>query len=288
MNGAVAPLTGVKAKFRFATRKFHAWWEGYAFDEAAERAALQASLPLASGMTGRPVKDIVAETIWGAGRLGPGSPVWTMRYARMLSLAGKAKVTVLGAEGGGVLRDLEEGARWKATGLTDAVGFERSGLCHHDAAMQRLQKAETDGVLSYFQLSHDTNRAIFSAELLKPQAKAVFIDYAVIRKGARLPACFPSDFAGAPKTETDYRSILKSAGFVVEEIGDDTTAFLPLIERGWAGWRGAYEAISNVENSAMRADFLHAMSQQARLWAERYEALRSGQLRVIYMRAKRN
>lgn len=288
MGESAAKLPGVKARAVFAARRFHAWWEGYAFDSASERAALLAQLPVAGMATGRPTADIVAESIWGGGRLEPGSPVWTMRYARMLGLPVKADVVVFGAGAGGPVRDLHHGTRWKVTGLTNAVGVADGNLRSHEQALQRMQKATADGALSFFQLSSDANPmafAEFSAELMLPNSKTVFVDYAVARKGARLPRCFPG--AAAPKTETEYRDALRAGGFVIEEAGDDTLAFMPLIAQGWAGWRRAYDAMTHVEDLPLRAEMLRAMSDHAKLWAERYEALKSGQLRVLFMRAAR-
>lgn len=288
MNAATAKLPGMRAKLTFASRRFYAWWEGYAFDPDAERAALQASLTSAGGVSGRPVEDIVAEAIWGAGRLEPGTPAWTMRYARMLQLPVKASVMVFGAGAGAPLDDIDRGTRWKAHGLTHAKNVKRARLGHYSSAVERIHKPDADGALSLFQLTRDASPTVFAeiaAALVQTGAKTVFIDYAVARKGARLPACFPG--GANPKTESDYRAALRSAGFFVDEAGDDTRAFLPLIEQGWTGWRRAYEAISHIEDACLRAEMMCAMRDQAELWAERYEALNSGQLRVMFLRTTR-
>lgn len=285
---AAAKLPGMQAKLAYASRRFHAWWEGYAFDEVAERAALQAMLPSPGGASGRPVEDIVAEAIWGQGRLEPGSAEWTMRFARMLSLSRKSSAVVFGAGAGGPLHDLLSGTRWKAKGFTHAKGAHAPHLSHYSEAMGRINKAGADGGLSFFQLSRDANPiafAEFAAELMAPGAKAVFTEFAVVRRGARLSKCFPASHGAGPKTESEYRDALRAAGFVVEEAGDDTLAFLPLIETGWAGWRRAYNAISHIEDIGLRAQMMRALSDHARLWAERFEALKSGQLRVIFLRA---
>ncbi len=290
MTANAAKLPSVRARLAFAARRLHAWWEGYAFDEAAELAALQAMLPVAGSPSGRPIEDIVAESIWGHERLEPGSPAWTMRYARMLGLPVKARVVVFGAGMGGPLTDLAHGTRWKAQGFTHAKAAQGPHLRGYDGAMGRMNKARANGALSFFQLSRDANPAAFSefvAEMLVPDARVVFADYAVVRKGARLPRCFPAVSRGAPKTETEYRDALRAADLVVDEVGDDTAAFLPLIEHGWAGWRQAYTAMTHVEDMALRAKMLHALSAHACLWAERYEALKSGQLRVMFLRASR-
>lgn len=289
MAAMSAKLPTMGARLALAGRRFHAWWEGYAFDEAAERASLQANLPIGGGGgAGRPPHEILAEGIWGAGRLEPGSPAYTMRYGRMLSLPVKASVVVFGAGAGGPLVDLDHGTRWKVTGFTQSGTAAGGNLKPYGEALGRINKSGADGAISFFQLNSDANPAAFAefaAEFLDSGARAVFTDFAVVRKGARLPRCFP---AGAmPKTESEYRDALRAAGFVIEEAGDDTQAFLPLIAEAWSGWRRAYEAIGAIEDHALRAALLRAMAEQARLWAERYEALKSGQLRVLFMRCTR-
>lgn len=283
-------LPTMRAKLAFATRRLHAWWEGYAFEPAAERAALQAMLPLDGSPSGRPVADIVAETIWGPGRLEPGSPVWTMRFAHILALPAKAEAVVFGAGAGAPIRDLEQGTRWKVRGLTHAKGVASGKLSHVSTAMTKIQKGGADGTLSFFQLSRETTPsafAEFASEFVTPGSKAIFVDYAVVRKGARLSRCFGAPGMGTPKTETDYRDALRNAGFVVDEVGDETRNFMELIAHGWAGWRRSYGAISHIEDGRLRAAMLREMSDQAKLWAERYEAMKSGQLRVLFLKATR-
>lgn len=288
MAATATKLPSLRAKFAFAGRKLYAWWEGYAFDEAAERAALQTQFP---GGDARPAEQIVAEAIWGEGRLEPGAPVWTMRLARMLSLPVRANVIVFGAGAGAPLEDLKHGTRWQVTGLTRAKHVAGGALRSYDMAMQRLHKTGAAGALSFFELHRDASPAAFAglaADLLLPGAKAVFVDFAVARRGARLRSCFPSARHGAPKTEAEYIDALRGAGFSVSDTGDETGAFMQLVAQGWSGWRSAYAGIANLENAPMRAELTRAMAQHAHLWAERFDAMKSGQLRVPCIRATRN
>jgi len=288
MTATQPKLPTMGARLALAGRRFHAWWEGYAFDEAAERAALQAQLPI--GGAGRPVQEIVREAVWGAGRCAPGSAAYTMRYGRMLGLPLKANVLVFGADAGGPLEDLDHGTRWKVKGFTHLKSAARGDLNFYGDAMGRMNKSEADGAISLFQLSSDANPsafAEFAAEFLTPGAKAVFADFAIVRKGARLSKCFPTTRGAMPKTESEYRDALRSAGFVVEEAGDDTAAFLPLITEAWAGWRRAHDAIQSIEDENLRIEMTRAFAEEAGLWAERFEALKSGQLRVLFLRCAR-
>lgn len=290
MTARAAALPNWQARLAFTGRKFHAWWEGYAFDEAAERAALQADFPFA-GIKARPAGDLIAEAIWGEGRLEPGSPAWTMHFARLLSLPVRANVVIFGAGAGGVLNDIRLGTRWRSTGLTRAEHVARGNLRSYDMAVQRRSKAKADGAMSFFELHQEANPASFSAmvsEMLTPGSKAVFVEYCVARKGVRLRSCFPTAKHGAPKTAAQYQEAIRNAGFVVNDGFDETQAFIQMIAKGWAGWRRAYAAISNIENVSKRAELTRAMAVHAHLWAERLDAMKSGQLLVIAIRATRS
>ena len=283
MNAKTSKSPGLGAQLSLAGKRLHAWWEGYAFDEAAARAA--------AGVDPRSVEETVAEAVWGEGRRGPGSPAWTMALARMLSLPLRANVLIFGADAGAPLDDLKHGTRWKVRGFTRAANVVHAGLHPYDKAMQRMNKASAAGALSFFELHRDASPSAFAtiaAELLLPGAKAVFVDFAVARKRLRLRSCFPSSKDGAPKTEEEYVSALSEAGFSLADAHDETTTYANLIMQGWAGWRRAHEALKNIEDSRLRADMMRALAAHAHLWAERCDALKAGHLRVISMRATRN
>lgn len=290
MATAASPLDSLQAVLAFNRRKFHAWWEGFAFDDVAERAAILAQFPGANGASGRAANELIAESIWGDGRLEPGSPAWTMRFARLLSLPVRANVIIFGAGAGAPLADLKHGTRWKASGFTRNENFAHGELRSYDAALNQLHKASAAGALSFFELHKESDPlafARFASELMLPGAKAVFVDFTVARKGARLRSCFPRSKDGAPRVRAEFQNALSEAGFTVSDIADETAAFLPLIAQGWAGWRRAYAGISNLENVKTRADLMHALAAHARLWAERFDALKSGQLQVTRFRTMR-
>ncbi len=289
MAGEPQRTEGVSTRLAMAGRRFHAWWEGYAFDEALEREDV--ALRLGSVTAGPSVEAEIAEWIWGVGRHEPGDPAFTMRLARTLGLATKARVTALGAGGGAVMRDLRSGTKWKVSGLGRAAhrvaGLD---LRSYDEAMARLNKGVADGALCFFELHRDADPAAFgrfASELVKPGAPATFVDFAVARKGVRLKSCFAGPWPGAPRVADDYVRALKDAGFTVADTADETRAFLPLIARGWAHWKRAYDAATRTASARLRAERLRALSDYAQLWAERYDALRSGQLQALRIQARK-
>ena len=283
MAATTQKLLTLPAKTAFMRRKFHAWWEGYAFDDAAERAAVAAQFPGALGPASQSATEMIAQSIWGEGRFEPGSPAWTMRFARTLSLPLKAKVVIFGAGGGAVLEDLRHATRWKVNGLTRHESAARGKLESYSDATRKLPKAYAAGALSFFEMHRDrdpANFAVVAGGFLLPGARASFVDFTVPRRLARLRTCFPSGDHGAPRQAKEFEAILSAGGLRVTETVDETSAYLPLITKGWAGWRGAYEAINTVEHPRMRSEFVSSLGCEAHLWAERLDALKSGRLQV--------
>lgn len=271
----------------FAARAFNAWWEGYSFDPKKTRAEI------ASGRRGleRPDAEI-PELIWGEGRLDPGDAAWTMRHARSLALSAKSQVSIFGAGAGAPLADVRAGARWSSTGYgREARGRRLLTVKSYDEAMTRLQRADQDGALVFFELHRDPDPAAFArfvGEFLKPNAPAAFVDFAVTRPGLHVRDCFSEILPGSPRAVPDYAKAIKDAGLVTGEPVDETRAFIPLIARGWQGWRRAYDAALCVDGAVRRADALTFMSDYARIWAERFEALKSGALQVVRIPARKS
>lgn len=290
MAGEPLRNNGLRTRLAMTGRRFHAWWEGYAFDAALEREDVAARFgELGAGPS---PEDEIAEWIWGAGRHEPGEPAFTMRLARTLGLPSRARLVVFGAGAGGVLRDLKAGAQWKVAGLGRAsLRAPGLDLRSYDEALARLNKAGADGALCFFELHRDADPAAFgrfAGELLKPGAPATFIDFAIARKGARLKSCFAGAWPGAPRIAADYIRALKDAGFTVADTADETRSFMPLVARGWAHWKRAYDAATRTAEPRLRAERVRALGEYAQLWAERYDALRSGQLQALRIQARKS
>ncbi|MGE0408839.1 MAG: hypothetical protein AB7P23_06200 [Amphiplicatus sp.] len=287
MAGEPSRINGVRGRLALAGRRVHAWWEGYAFDPALERADIAERL-------GEPAPgDItieIAELIWGAGRIEPGDPAWTMRHARTLGLPTNARVIVFGAGGGAPLRDLKIATRWKVSGLSRSA-FRAPGLNlkSYDAALTRAAKTAADGAISFFELHRDADPAAFArfvGEFLRSNAAVSFVDYTMARKHARLKGCFPETAPGAPRVAADTIRVLKEAGFAVSDAVDETRLFTPLIAKGFSHWRRAYEA-AKAAPARQRVDMLRFFSDYAHLWAERLDALKAGHLQVTRFQARK-
>ncbi len=285
-----APLP-LPSRLALAGRRFNAWWEGYDFNEAAERAHLLRRRTMSSESQRFAVHQEIAQAIWGEGRFDPGDAAWTMRHARTLGADLKASVVVLGAGAGGPIRDLKNGTRWKLSGYARLEERMKSlDVSPYEVALQRINRAAADAGLCFFELHRDADPAMiamFAAELVRANAAFVFVDFTLARKGARLKSCFADPWDGAPRGADQVADMLDKSGFRVGDRNDETRAFLPLITRGWARWRNAYDRAQDSPKSGQRTDYLRALGAYAHLWAERLDAMKSGQLQVTRFQARR-
>lgn len=286
MTGDRRPDGVWRQRAKFAARAFDAWWEGYAFDPARVRAEIATG----GRAIERPAAEI-PELIWGEGRAEPGDAAWTMRHARCLGLGPRSRVSIFGAGGGAPIADVRAGARWIADGFGREAPVRRGfSIRTYDEAMTRIQRAGDDGALVFFELHRDPDPAAFArfaCEFLKPNAPAAFVDFVLPRSGQRLRDCFTEIAPGAPRTAADMLKSLKDAGYSPGEPTDESRIFAPLIARGWRNWRRAYEATLAIEGAARRADAMTFLSDYARLWAERFDALKSGALQVVRIPARK-
>lgn len=279
-----------RVRLALAGRRFNAWWEGFAFDEAAERAALIREQVQARAISRLPVHQEIPQSIWGEGRFDPGDAAWTMRHARTLGADLKASVVMLGAGAGGPIRDLKNGTRWKLTGYSRiASRIKALDVAPYETALSRINRAAADAGLCFFELHRDADPAMiamFAAELVKPNAPFVFVDFTVARKGARLKSCFADPWDGAPRQGDQVAEMLERVGFRVSDTHDETRSFLPLVARGWSRWKDAYTRALSLPTGE-RADYLRALSAYAHLWAERSDAIKLGQLQVTRFQTRR-
>ncbi|MCB2112609.1 MAG: hypothetical protein KDD85_03575 [Parvularculaceae bacterium] len=279
-----------RRRFALESRRFNAWWEGYAFD-ASEVRALLAEEALSDRAPAGPPEQNIALSIWGEDRLEPGDPAWTMRHARTLGVTLKARIVVLGAGLGGPVRDLKNGTRWKLSGYARiAEPIKSLDIIPYDAALSRINRASADGGISFFELHRDPDpamMALFAAELVKANAPFAFVDFTVARRGARLRPCFPEPWSGAPRLADQLADLIDKSGFRVNDVVDETRAFLPLVSRGWSHWRAAYARVRDITNRRQRAEHLRLLAQYAHLWAERFDAIKAGQLQVTRILARR-
>ena len=265
----IGQSSGWRGNLSIAAKRFAAWWEGYAFDETAERASLKGGGELSDA----DIADLVAIKIWGDGRLDPGNPSWTMRHARSLGLSVNAKVAVLGAGAGAPIRDLKTGARWKVQGYSHFRGkVNNAALRTYDTLSPKSFGALHDGALAFFELHKSTDPAslaAFAAEIIKQNGPVSFIDFTTTRN-TRLSSCFAGPWKGAPRTNDDTSVLLEAAGLRVSDAIDETQNFTPLVSEAWARWRHAYDFARAMPSPRSRAHYLQLLAAFAKIWAEAF------------------
>ena len=214
-----------------------------------------------------------------------------MRFARGLSIPVRAPIVVLGAEAGGILRDLKTSTRWKVSGFSSYTGNARGvDLNSYEQVMSRINKASAKAGLCMFELYKDPDPKAFvgfAAELVGTGAPMTFVDFTAARKGRGLKSCFATPWTGVPKLSSEVASIIESADFRIVDTSDESHVFAPLIAQGWARWKNAYNEASSITDLAIRAEYLQTLSRYAHLWAERLDALRAGQLQVTRFQTRR-
>lgn len=287
------PKASLREDIAVAGRWFNAWWEGYAFDADRTRRQLrdQAAQRFWRKLDGVAPEVIIANALWGDGRMDPGDAAWTMRHARMLGLPLKARVAVFGAAQGGPIRDLKAGAKWRTTGFArHAAQARHANIETYSEAAIHMNKGEYDGALCFFDLHRETDPkrllALVSASL-KGNAPVAFVDFAAGRSGTRLKSCFDEPLTGTARGGDQIAALIESAGFRISETDDETRIFRPLLAQGFARWRAAFQIGAVMPNARARADYVSALARIAHIWAERHDALRSGQLQVVRIIARK-
>ncbi len=278
-------LRGLGPKVGYLSRRFGAWWEGHEFDPALERRAVLLGSRGAGRLTAASEQaHFVSEALWGPGRLGPGSPSWTMFLARTLMIEARARVGVFGAERGGALYDLQAGTQWNVSGYTQTVvSMPQIRLHNYSSTRRKQSKASLDGALMLFELHKEPEmKPVLDtmSDMLRPGAKAVIVDFTSLRKDVRLKKAFSNQWPGTLRQAYDLEKAAEQAGMEVSSISNDAKIYLPLIGRGWAGWRYAWQILSDIRDNRQRSLMLNLLTDYASLWAERYDAMRSGQLQV--------
>lgn len=275
--------TGLREELALANRRFNAWWEGFEFSEEHERARLRREMGFGLNSQGE-ATTIIAASLWGDGRIDPGTPAWMMRHARVLGLPLKADVALLGSGTGAPVKDLRSGTKWKIEAYSHHPSSIRGAkTISYQKAASRLHRGTVDGGICLFDLHRERDPAalaLFAAELAKPNAPFAFVDFTSNRRGLRLGGCFSDPLPGTPQSARQYADILKTAGFRAIEATDESKVFVPLVADGWAKWRDAYRLSSALATTEERARYLNSFSKIAHIWAERFDALRAGHLQV--------
>ncbi len=282
-------------KVALARARFHAWWEGQAFDPASlEPAPAQAvSPPAADAPEPSPEPRLAAlQILWGKGRVMPGDDMEDRLQPARIGLPATGVLAVFGPGLGGPLCAAAEAHpgsflayEWREEAqahlayqvrhppLSPRTTFEKLDLDLLSAPTEAWDGAWS---LDEFSFAPNSSRlAVQIAKGLKPGAVAVIEAYTSEGRFAAGSA-FASAFAEphlAPAEE--LTTILTAAGLSIEEETDLTPDHLAAAKEGF---RRLESALSAAARQGMEAGVAREIAWEAESWAHRMAALNGGKL----------
>ena len=287
-----------KRKVALARARFHAWWEGEEFDEAAAQAAIEATANDQASETGAaedelfdaPVFDmpprlVALGALWGEGRVRPGDETSEKLEPSRLGIAPEGVLAVLGpgleaplvaiaaAHAGKieVFEWREETFEALKHGLEKAKLSERIGLARIDIEAHVFPLAFYDGLISiddFAYCGHPPHLALQVVKTLKPGAAAVVECYVGLQC-AEYPTAFASAFAEPQiRAHGDLLQIFSDAGLIVESDEDLTEEFMAVAR---AGFKRLGEALTNAAKLKVAA--AQELAWEAEAWRMRMKLM---------------
>lgn len=287
-----------KRKVALARARFHAWWEGEEFDEAAAQAAIEAIANDVGEETGgaeeelfdaprfdMPPRLAALAALWGEGRVRPGDSSCERLEPARLGIAPEGVLAVLGPGLEAPLAAIAaahpgkiEAFEWREEtfealkhGLAKAKLDERIGLARIDLEAHVFPLAFYDGLISHDDFAycgHPPHLALQIVKTLKPGAAAMIECYVGL-KCAEYPTAFASAFAEPQiRAHGDLLQIFSDAGLALESDEDLTEEFLALA-RG--GFKRLGEALTNAAKLEVAA--VQELAWEAEAWRMRMKLM---------------
>lgn len=287
-----------KRKVALARARFHAWWEGEDFDEAAALAAIETAANDENGETAgaddalfdEPLFDMpprlaALSVLWGEGRVRPGDEASEKLEPARIGIAAEGALAVLGpgleapllAIASAHLGKIEV-FEWREETF-EALKYrvrkaklnERIGLARIDLETHVFPSAFYDGLLSiddFAYCGHPPQLALQIVKCLKPGAAAVVECYVGL-PCEELPTAFASSFAEPQiRAHGDLLQVFADAGLTLEADEDLSEEFLE-----WA--RQAFKRLGETLTSAPKLEVAAAqeLAWEAAAWRMRMRLL---------------
>ncbi|MBS0383811.1 MAG: hypothetical protein JSS00_00515 [Proteobacteria bacterium] len=288
-----------KRKVALARARFHAWWEGEEFDEAAAQAAIDAAANDASAKSEEDAEDELFDApqfdapprltalaaLWGEGRVRPGDAASEKLEPGRLGIAADGVLAVLGpgleaplAAIAGAHQGKIEAFEWRDEtfealkhGLTKAKLDERIGLARIDLETHVFPLAFYDGLISvddFAYCGHAPHLALQIVKTLKPGAAAAVECYVGL-KSAEYSTAFASAFAEPQiRAHGDLLQIFSDAGLALESDDDLTEAFLENARKGFKHLGEILTAAAKLEVAVVQE-----LAWEAEAWRMRMKLL---------------
>lgn len=304
MVGARAKRLSTSLVSPAVRQKFRAWWHGTAIDSraggGAETRTHLSTPPPRSAATRDDglllLRLMLAELLWGEGRLGPGDDSLIVEPALGLGLTAKKGIAFLGVGLGGAARTLAE-----KTGVW-VEGFEAHRRIAELGAKQcaahasgskvtvravdpealKLPKGKFSDLVSREALGAVGDKTRLLAEIagaVKPGGSLLTTEWVALCHplGADESAALGLPCAGRSEllSADALADMIKAAGFDISASENMTPLCLPLIAEGWGQLARIVSRFT--EASLGKHAFalcLRVIAEEAEIWARRFEACR--------------
>lgn len=289
------------------TNRLRAWWRGdiRIFPDAAREGEHPASTPWGNAHvpTRNPgnwdsARLKAAQLIWGHSLLGPCSPDELASLAAWLHPQRNTRIALLGAGLGGFGLALSRVCHCKV------VGFEQSEdllELSPDRRQGHLRSLDSITVRTEHSFDHVVidglgHRAGDILELIKPAASLVSLrgsivlrSYHVASDTIRESAAFRSWTAAEPvtphiPTQSELLNRISHAGFDVLDCVETADIHVAAVD---ACWGAGVDLVRLLSSKPGQRALVPALVQEVELWHSRLELVRSGDLKVIELLARR-
>ncbi len=275
-----------------------AWWRS---DTALAEAGREFFSRRAMREDGPPDWLLLAEQLWGIGNVRPGEENFRADITNTLDLSGETTLAYFNIGLGGAARGLAGSVSLSVTGYerTPEAAVWGSDLCKRLGKGRKVSIARADYdrmVLAkdkfHYIVGKDAFHAVSDkarlfgqlARGLKPGGSLLFTDYVtsaplspgdcIVVFGSRPPAV-------SPCSQDDFQKLLSDCGFVLRSSDDLTERYVGFITEGWSNLRAILDHLEgHAANPARALHFVQNVANEAAVWANRLDALRSGRLSI--------
>ena len=280
-------------------RRFHAWWDGYEYIEAAAGEASDAASPPESGQpnadrwTAQRIR--IAELIWGDGFNFPGGAEAALDLVKPFDLNKDKVLLDLGCGLGGGARAIAKTLGASVEGLEPsatlaaqaAAAAEKAGLGKKvsvkafDPATGKLPDKRYDAIFArqVVGLVKDKSTVLTAlGNCLKPGAHIMIVEVALATADADGPELQEwravEDSAPAPPTIELIADALKREKLDIQVAEDIAPAFKRQVLAGWA------RLADEIQGKDVSPEEKLLLARELDLWAKRLAAFESGGLKL--------
>lgn len=279
-------------------KRLGAWWRG----EDSEKGVPETRRAKADDKGGPAEWLMVAEQLWGAGALGPAEDKFVAELAERLSLNAETTLGYVGIGLGGAARSLAVQTEVTITGYEPNVDAAGQGAEQGKGAAGGNKVAIHQMAFDRFELPEDAFDAIAGKEsfhdvadrervfkqitrALKSGGTLLFTDYVVtgdpLDAGTCLTLFGKRSLPVSPCSAQAYSELSKSQGLEPSADEDLSDLYIACVSEGWSNLRALLDQLgARADDPARRTRFLRTIADEAAMWANRLEALRTRKLEV--------